>query len=91
MTVNDILALSKAGFTATQIAQMAAIPAQPAASVQPAAPAPVQPAAPAQPQGTTLDDVLKAIQASNIAASQQPKTESCEDILASIINPKEEK
>lgn len=58
---------------------------------QPAAPTP-QPAAPAPaptPQPDKLDEILKAIQAGNIAGTAQPAQESCEDILASIINPKE--
>ena len=95
---DDILALSKAGFTAQQIAALAQTVQQPApVTVQQPAPAPVQqPApAPAQQPAPAKDPILEAIQNltgivqnGNILQSQQPpKQQTAEDILANIINP----
>jgi hypothetical protein len=49
MTVDDILMLARRGFTAEQIAALAAVPTTQAAPAPEPDPAPVQPAAPAQP------------------------------------------
>ena len=71
MKIEDILALAKAGFTADQISRFAAI-SQP------------------QPQpdfSAQLAALTAAIHANGILGSQQPKQETAEDILASIINP----
>ena len=74
MKIEDILTLAKAGFTADQISRLAAIP-------QP------QP----QPQNndfaSQLAALTAAIYANGILGSEQPKQETAEDILASIINP----
>lgn len=101
MNVSDIIALSKAGFTAEQISGFKnideAAPAAPVAPPAPAAPAaPVAPAAPAVPAATSPDAAILAeiqkltgaIQANSLLSSQQPKSETVEDILASVINPK---
>ena len=75
MKIEDILALAKAGFTADQISRFAAI-SQPQPQPQP------QPDCSAQ-----LAALTAAIHANGILGSQQPKQETAEDILASIINP----
>ena len=84
MEINDILTLARAGFTAEQISRFAAI-AQPVQPVQP-----VQPAQPAQQENdfaAQLAALTAAIHANGILGSEQPKQETAEDILASIINP----
>ena len=86
MKIEDILTLAKAGFTADQISRLAAIqPVQPVQPVQPA-----QPAQPAQQENdfaAQLAALTAAIHANGILGSEQPKQETAEDILASIINP----
>ena len=69
-------------------------PAQPVQPVQPAQPVqPVQPAQPVQPVqqendfAAQLAALTAAIHANGILGSEQPKQETAEDILASIINP----
>ena len=82
MTINDVIALSKAGFTADQISKMAMVQPQP----QP------QP----QPQSDQFSAIMNqlsgltgAIQNANILASniKVPEAETTDMILASIINP----
>ena len=99
MKFEDILILAKAGFTAEQISKISQLhqlsqPVQPVQPVQPAQP--VQPVQPVQPENdfaAQLARLTAAIQANGILGSAQPKQETAEDILASIINPpvKEEK
>lgn len=103
MTINDIIALAHAGFTADQISRLAAIPAtQPAPAPAPA-PAPVVPPAPPAPPAPPVPDtqvqdfmaainggfdrMLTAMQQQAITQAQQPPEETVGDILASIINP----
>ena len=103
----DILILAKAGFNAQQIAALNMVGSQPAPAPAPAAPAaPAQvaeptpapaletPPAPADPQGSTMDEILKSVQGLTqtfqngfIMGVQQPKPVTAEDILANIINP----
>lgn len=88
MTKEDILTLAKAGFTAAQIAALNSIAAQPAAPEPQTAP---------EPQITPGDDIQKlidemsgvkaAVQTLNLNQAAQPKLETADDILASIINP----
>ena len=103
MEIKDIVALAHAGFTADQIAKLAAVPSAPAAPAPeaPAAPAPAP--APAQVPGATIpqtpapdpmaalfakiDALGSQVQAAALNATEQPKTETVDDILASIINP----
>ena len=100
---NDILTLSKAGFTAQQIAGLSMIANQPTTPVvqqtvpAPAVPAPVVPA-PAVPapavQAPAVDPVLAELQKltglmqnGNIVGSNMPQPQTPEEILAEIINP----
>ena len=83
MKIEDIITLAKAGFTADQISRFAAI-SQPQPQTQP------QPRP--QPQqendfAAQLSALTAAIHANGILGSEQPKQETAEDILASIINP----
>ena len=100
MTYEDIVTLAKAGFTADQIARLSAVqnttqPTVPTAPVaQPTVPtAPVaQPTVPVP--ANSPDYILQAINNVNdtmrqmqINMTNQPKVETTDDIIASIINP----
>ena len=95
MTFEDITALAKAGFTADQIARLSAVqnttqptpPAVPPVQTPPAVP-------PVQTPYNSPDYILQAINSVNdtmrqmqINMSNQPKPETTDDIIASIINP----
>ena len=83
MNASDILTLARAGFTAQQIAALAAAPA-PAQSGTPAqAPA----ADPMQQLLAQMGALTQAVQANAILAAGQPKQETADDILAQIIAP----
>lgn len=89
MTQNDILTLAKAGFTAQQIAALNQVQNT---EVQPTPQSnmPVQPAAQSNPLTdiqTQISQLSGMIQAGAIAGAQQPKKETTDDILASIIMP----
>ena len=85
MNINDVIALSKAGFSSAQIAQMAIAAAQ---NPEPA---------PAQDNKADFDAILAAIgglktqlHQQAIQTAQQPAQQqqpTAEDMLASIINP----
>ena len=86
-TNDDILTLAKAGFNASQIAALNAVNTAPAAPAVPAAPAaPAVPAAPAAP-ADPLSQILAQLQQNAINATQQPKVQTADEILAEIINP----
>lgn len=96
MTLEDITALAKAGFSAQQITKLAQLDQQrqdPAAEPAPAPAADPTPAPAEQPK--TFDDIYKAIAGmqqeihnSNIINSAQPQAPmSADDVIASIINP----
>lgn len=103
MTINDIIALAHAGFTADQISRLAAVPAVPPAPTPAPTPAPVVPPAPPAPPAPLTPDtqvqdfmaainggfdrMLTAMQQQAITQAQQPPEETVGDILASIINP----
>ena len=102
MTYEDIVALAKAGFSADQIARLSAVQntAQPTPPVQTQMPPTVppvqtQPAVPpVQTPYNSPDYILQAINSVNdtmrqmqINMSNQPKPETTDDIIASIINP----
>ena len=91
MTIKDIVSLANAGFTAEQIAALAAAP-QPAEQPQPAAQP--QPIAQPQPADDPISKLMAqvgaltaAVQASNIGTSRQPQPQTADDILAEIIAP----
>ena len=88
MEIKDVIALANAGFTKDQIAKIAT-------SINAPAPAPAPVPAPA-PASSGVDDILKELgiikdtmQANALLGAQQPKPETTDDILASIINPPE--
>jgi hypothetical protein len=97
---NDILTLSKAGFTAQQIAGLSMIANQPTTPVvqqtvpAPAVPAPVVPAPAVPAPAPAVDQVLAELQKltglmqnGNIVGSNMPQPQTPEEILAEIINP----
>ena len=90
MTKEEILTLAGAGFTAKQIAALNAVSREekkePVKDPEPAKDPEIEKLI-AQVTG-----LKETIQAGNITNSNQPKAQSADDILASIINPpKEEK
>lgn len=80
----DILTLSKAGFTAQQIAGLSMVANQPVPT--PAQPVPT-PAQPVDPVLAELQKLTGLVQGSNIMNVNQPKVQTPEEILAEIINP----
>ena len=81
MNFDDILVLARSGFTAEQISKISQLH-QLSQPVQP-----VQPVQPENDFAAQLAALTAAIQANGILGSAQPKQETAEDILASIINP----
>ena len=75
MTMQDILTLAKAGYTAAQISAMAA-------AEQPEQKQPEQPDIIAE-----LREIKSAILAGAYMGAQQPATQDAESALAAIINP----
>lgn len=90
MKLDDIIALCKAGYTKDDLAKLMTLD-----NAAPAAPAaPTAPAAPAAPVAQDDNGIIAAINAlgaqiktMNIAATEQPKPQTAEDVLASIIMP----
>ena len=79
MTMQDILTLAKAGYTAAQISALAAAEQEPK---QPEQKQPEQPDIIAE-----LREIKSAILAGAYMGAQQPATQDAESALAAIINP----
>ena len=86
-TNNDILTLARAGFTANQISALNSVGANPPAPATPPATNSTPATQPTYSANDTLDKILSAIQTSAINATEQPKPQTTDDILAEIINP----
>lgn len=93
MTKEEILTLAGAGFTAKQIAALNAVNVSREASVEEER----EPEKPEPAKDPEIEKLIaqvtglkETIQAGNIANSNQPKAQSADDILASIINPPKE-
>ena len=98
MNIKDVLVLARAGYNAEQISTLArgmnpapVAPAEPA-PVAPAEPAPVAPAEPASSNAELLNAIKgleTTIKGLAVATTSQPapKSETVDDIIASIINP----
>ena len=85
---NDILTLSKAGFTAQQIAGLSMIANQPTTPVvQQTVPAPAVPAPAVDQVLAELQKLTGLMQNGNIVGSNMPQPQTPEEILAEIINP----
>ena len=98
---SDILALAKAGFNAKQIAVLLNDNLEldsPAPAPQPVPQPEPENKSENKNENTNdnaiqlmnqkFDQMIQLMQAQNLANSQQPKQESVDDIIASIINPK---
>lgn len=85
MTQDDILTLARAGFNAHQIAALNQVSAKPTETEQ------VTPQVNPVTSTTALEQQIAQltgmVQASNIFGAAQPKQETTDDILASIIMP----
>ena len=91
MTMQDILTLAKAGYTAAQISALAA------AEQEPKQPEPKQPEPKQEPMQepkqeqpdiiAELREIKSAILAGAYLGAQQPATQDAESALAAIINP----
>lgn len=95
MRLDELVALTKAGFTKDDISRMTAAAQEPApAAAQEPAPAPAQEPTPAPAQEPaqplTYEQLHKEMQslALMFAGGSQPKTETLDDVLANIIAPK---
>ena len=87
MTMQDILTLAKAGYTAAQISALAAAEQEPK---QPEQKQPEQKQEPKQGQPdilAELREIKSAILAGAYMGAQQPATQDAESALAAIINP----
>lgn len=91
MSVEDIVALARAGYTAEQIEEMGGTQPEPQPEPQPDP----QPETKADGMGQTAQKILeelagmrKAFEASNISNTSQPRNQDVNEVLASIIAPK---
>ena len=93
MNIKDVLTLARAGYNAEQISTLAR--GMNPAPVAPAEPAPVAPAEPAEPASSNAEllNAIKGLETTikglAVATTSQPapKSETVDDIIASIINP----
>lgn len=89
MNKEDVLVLAKAGFNAQQIAAMASVQVQPVAPVAPVTPAPTTANEEIQQLMQQIGTLTQTVQANAIMGSNQPiQTQTTDDILGEIINPK---
>lgn len=88
MNVSDILTLAKAGFNSEQISKIASL--EKTNSSEPEKQPVFDFMQAAKNLSETAQNITAMMQTSNLKA-EQPKAESPEEILASIINPKEVK
>ena len=92
MTMQDILTLAKAGYTAAQISALAAAEQEPK-QPEPKQPEPKQPEPKQEPKQEQPDiiaelrEIKSAILAGAYMGAQQPATQDAESALAAIINP----
>lgn len=92
MTTNELLELVRAGFTKDEIAQLAKAETKPEEKKEPEPEKkPEQGEQKTDPVSTTLeqkfDMLMEKLEASNFMNAKQPKEETVDDIIASIINP----
>ena len=90
MTMQDILTLAKAGYTAAQISAMAAAeqePKQPEPKQEPKHEPKQEPKQQQPDIIAELREIKSAILAGAYMGAQQPATQDAESALAAIINP----
>ena len=87
MNIEDVLVLARAGYNAEQISTLAR--GMNSAPVAPADPAPVAPASSNAELLNAIKGLETTIKGLAVAATSQPapKSETVDDIIASIINP----
>lgn len=95
MSVENIIALAKAGYTAEQIEKMDGAQPEPQPEPQPELQPEPQPEPQSDGMSRTAEKILeelagmrKAFEASNISNTSQPKNNDVNEVLASIIAPK---
>lgn len=91
MTTNELLELVRAGFTKAEIAQITKAESKEPEPAKKVEEEPKQGEPKTDPVTTTLeqkfDMLMEKLEASNFMNANQPKEETVDDIIASIINP----
>ena len=91
MTTNELLELVRAGFTKEEIAQITKAETKEEKPVEKVEEKQKQGEQKTDPVTTTLeqkfDMLMEKLEASNFMGANQPKEETVDDIIASIINP----
>lgn len=91
MTTNELLELVRAGFTKAEIAQITKAETKNPEPTKKVEEGPKQGEQKTDPVTTTLeqkfDKLMEKLEASNFMNANQPKEETVDDIIASIINP----
>lgn len=91
MTTNELLELVRAGFTKAEIAQITKAETKTTEPAKKVEEEPKQGEQKTDPVTTTLeqkfDMLMEKLEASNFMGANQPKEETVDDIIASIINP----
>ena len=91
MTTNELLELVRAGFTKAEIAQITKAETKTPEPAKKVEEEPKQGEQKTDPVNTTLeqkfDMLMEKLEASNFMGANQPKEETVDDIIASIINP----
>lgn len=91
MTTNELLELVRAGFTKEEIAKITKAESKNPEPAKKVEEEPKQGEQKTDPVNTTLeqkfDMLMEKLEASNFMNANQPKEETVDDIIASIINP----
>lgn len=91
MTTNELLELVRAGFTKAEIAQITKAETKTTETAKKVEEEPKQGEQKTDPVTTSLeqkfDKLMEKLEASNFMNANQPKEETVDDIIASIINP----
>ena len=91
MTTNELLELVRAGFTKEEIARITKAETKTTEPAKKVEEEPKQGEQKTDPVTTTLeqkfDMLMEKLEASNFMNANQPKEETVDDIIASIINP----
>ena len=85
MNINDVITLATAGYTAEQINKMAAVQVVPQAVPQAVQQA--VPQASKDPFNQLMDAITGQLQAQNIANFNQPKPQTVDEMLTSLVDP----
>lgn len=91
MTNEEIYTLAKAGFTAAQIAALNQTGAAKPGVKEPPKPGVKEPPKQEEKKTDRTDEILEMLRLNNLRGAEQPKRQTTDEILAEIINPKENK